>query len=181
MGEKILPSPELLRQLLCYESETGKLYWKARPKEMFDSGRIWKSWNAKNAGKEAFTAIRNGMYRCGNIFNQTHQAHRVIWAIFYGSWPESEIDHENLDKLDNRISNLRIATRTENLRNIRRFSSNTSGYKGVSRERRTGKWVARISTGKEYKHLGSFLNKEDARAAYVDAAIRYHGGFVNYD
>lgn len=104
-------------------------------------------------------------------------AHRVAWAVHYGEWPEKDIDHINQDKGDNRICNLRLATDQENLRNIPKFSTNTSGYKGVSLIKKTGKWNARISTGSEYKSLGNFDTPEDANEAYIDAAKRYHGEF----
>lgn len=179
MAKRIVPSPETLRDLLRYEPETGRLYWKARPREMFGTEHHWKTWNTRFADKEAMTANTLG-YLCGNINYVRHQAHRVAWAIYYGEWPEGDIDHINLIRSDNRISNLRLATKSENLRNIRRFSSNTSGYKGVSLHKKTGRWVARISTGTKYKHLGLFDDKEDARAAYMDAARKHHGEFLNY-
>src|SRR5690625_5199426 len=54
MADKILPTPEQLRELLRYEPETGKLYWKARPAELFKDKRSHGAWNARYAGKEAF-------------------------------------------------------------------------------------------------------------------------------
>lgn len=143
---------------------------------MFPSSRLANAWNSRCAGKEACTTDRKG-YRFGPILGVLMLAHRVAWALHYGEWPAEDIDHINQVKSDNRIINLRLATDSQNLRNIPMFSSNTSGYKGVSRAGASGKWVARISTGTEYKHLGTFATKELAAAAYISAAKYYHGEY----
>lgn len=180
MGENVLPSPELLRQLLSYSRETGKLYWKKRPPDMFSSVRICNSWNTKHAGKEAFTAIKSDGYPHGKIFDRVYTAHRVIWAMVYGSWPDNEIDHIDLVKSNNRITNLRPANRNENVCNVANRADNTSGYKGVSFHKLSAKWRARISIDSRRKHLGTFASPEAAHAAYVAAAKKYHGEFANY-
>lgn len=177
MAKRIVPTPEQLRQLLEYDADTGKLFWKARPEEMFKSYRGFRTFEARFAGKEAFTAKSHG-YHVGRIFDVMHMAHRVAWAITYGEWPEEHIDHINLNGMDNRLENLREASRSENLRNIRIFSSNKSGHKGVSWDKKQGKWTARISTGKVYKFLGYFLRLEDAARAYQVAAKKHHGEFM---
>jgi len=69
MANHQLPSPDILRQLLSYDPETGKLMWLKRPADMFPSGRIAASWNARLAGKEAFTATTGG-YFVGGIFGK---------------------------------------------------------------------------------------------------------------
>lgn len=175
MTKRILPEPELLRQLIDYDPETGKLYWKERPERLFTSSRMWKSWNSRYAGKEAFTAYLNG-YKQGMIFYSTLYAHRVAWAIFYGEWPEDQIDHINCDRSDNRIKNLRGASLTENNRNTLISSNNTSGVKGVSMAR-SGRWVAKIRDGNKNIHLGTFDSIDEAAEAYSCANLKYHGSF----
>ena len=169
-------TPEMLRELIDYDPNTGKLYFKERPMSAFPSDRIGKAWNTRCAGKEACSTYSKG-YRFGPINGIPCIAHRVAWAVYYGEWPSKDIDHINQVKDDNRIENLRLATDSENLRNIPMFSSNTSGYKGVSKDKRSGRWVARVSTGKEYKWIGSFASKEEASKAYLAAAMNYHGEF----
>ena len=87
-------------------------------------------------------------------------------------------DHENHNTLDNRRSNLRIATNFENAHNRRNSANNTSGYKGVSQNGRTGKWQAYIYLESKQIHLGFFPSAEEAHAAYCAAATRLHGEFA---
>lgn len=179
MAKEII-SPETLRELLCYEPDTGKLYWKERHQKFFNGTRGWKSWNTRFARKEAFTSLTSKGYRQGGIFGEMYSAHRVIWAMIYGAWPAEFVDHINGNRADNRICNLRKASHIENLWNQRKQRNNTSGYKGVSFHIRKGKWVAQIQTRSGQKYLGLFDTPGAAHDAYGSAAKRYHGQFANY-
>lgn len=112
-------SIELLRQLLRYEPETGKLYWLSRDVSLFHESATrtaagtCKWWNGRFAGKEAFTATGVHGCRAGRIFGQAHYAHRVAWALHHGGWPTDEIDHQDGDRANNRISNLREVMRQQ--------------------------------------------------------------------
>jgi hypothetical protein len=99
--------------------------------------------------------------------------HRIVMNAKEGEF----VDHINRDKLDNRKSNLRIVTFSENLANKPLQKNNTSGYKGVSFHKSTGKWCAYIgsSRGNSSVNLGTFINKEDAARAYNKAAIQLYG------
>ena len=167
---KSLPSPELLRKLLRYEPDTGKLFWKVRPE-----GR--PEWNARYAGKEAMTARDTGGYPYGQIYKRPHRAHRVIWAIVTGAWPKADIDHINGDRSDNRIENLREATRSQNCHNSGLQARNTSGFKGVHFDKRSGRWRSKIMHCGRETHLGLYETPQEAHAAYSDAASRLHGEF----
>lgn len=149
---------------------------------MFKSKQPHGTWNTKYAGKEAFTAIGNHGYLTGSVNDKMYTAHRVIWAIVYGEWPEHQIDHVNAIRTDNRISNLREATQQENNRNLRISKANSSGFKGVSWHSKTGKWVSYIrDSNGERKHLGLFATPESAHAAFCDAARKYHGEFARFE
>jgi len=87
------------------------------------------------------------------------------------------VDHVNGNGLDNRRSNLRLATVSQNGYNRRININNSSGFKGVSWNKSTGKWVAYITVNQERKHLGSFDKAEDAHAAYCEASRILHEGF----
>lgn len=153
-----------LQALLTYAPETGKLFWKARPLDLFKSERDWKIWNTRYAGKEAFTA-RNawqGGRRSGAIFGVNYTAHRVAWALHHGEWPTATVDHINGDPTDNRIANLRDVSCGENNKNQSRKKTNTSGRVGVHKASNADRWIARININGKHKHVGCFKNYEDA-------------------
>lgn len=91
-----------------------------------------------------------------------------------------EIDHINTDGLDNRRANLRIATTSENQRNRGATRLNTSGFKGVSFIKCSGKWRSEIKVNKKTIYLGQHATPETAYAAYCKAAKSMHAEFANY-
>lgn len=162
-------SVEELRKLLSYDPETGVLTWKPRPVEMFRPGKQSAAhnaatWNARYAGKPAFTYKDSGGYLVGNIFNQLYRANRVAYAIFHGRWPSDQADHINGDTSDNRVGNLRDVTNAENGKNQRTPKNNTSGRVGVSWHKRDQKWLANIRVDGRRVYLGLF---DDFAAACV--------------
>jgi hypothetical protein len=172
-----LPTPEVLRKLLRYEPETGKLFWRQRTADMFSTLRDCNAWNSTWADREAFTADMRG-YRMGTIFSKMHRSHRVIWAMQTGEWPQADIDHINGDRADNRWINLRSATRSENLKNAKSRSGASSPYLGVYRHTPGEKWYARITANGKRIHLGAFACETEAAHAYDAAARLYHGEFA---
>ena len=121
----------------------------------------WK-WYAAKHGK-AYYAVR-GI----RIKGKRHgiQMHRVILE----PPPGLESDHINNDGLDNRRTNLRLCTRSQNKANSRKSANCSSRYKGVSWNRRSRKWTAYITTNYRRRHLGCFNDEEQAAAAYNVAA-----------
>lgn len=175
MAAKALPAQDVLNQLLSYDPETGKLFWKERPVSMFTSGKQTAEhnaaiWNGKNANKEAFTALSRG-YKVGRIGDVGFFAHRVIWKMVYGTEPE-QIDHEDGDRGHNRLENFREATDKTNSLNKATPSNNTTGQLGVYRARR-GKWRAAIQHDGVQVSLGEYVHIEDAIAARKTAEIKY--------
>lgn len=167
MADRADITPELCRQLLRYEPETGRLFWLPRSRDYFATDRSCNVWNSRFAGKEAMTATSRG-YRIGMIANVMVKAHRVAWAIEYGEWPEV-IDHINGDPSDNRIENLRSVSQSENLCNLARRSDNTSSRTGVYKE--GGKWRAEIFRKGKKTSLGAFPTLEAASNARAAAEI----------
>jgi hypothetical protein len=104
--------------------------------------------------------------------------HRLV-ALAHIPNPEfkTHVDHVHCDPTDNRACSLRWATHGENLRNSRRRRNNTSGFKGVYRDKARGKWKAQICVDGRNRHLGYFENAESAGRAYDLAARRLHGEF----
>lgn len=153
------------RELLDYDPETGEFRWKVT------RGGVTRGSIAGYIDPDGYRHIR--------IAGYLYLAHRLAWLITHGSWPTLEIDHRNVKPGDDRIKNLREATRAQNHQNIGVRSDNTSGYKGVSFDRINRKWVARIRvTGGRYKNLGRFPFPDQAHAAYIEAARDLHGEFA---
>lgn len=177
MAAKPLPSPEVLRQLLNYDPETGKLFWKERTVGLFPDERCHLAWNARYARKEAFTAVIGG-YKRGRIFHGNYSAHRVIWAMNYGYWPTQQIDHIDLVRTNNRLTNLREVTVNQNRQNRRALSNNKCGLKGVSWDASKNKWRAYIQCDGKPMAIGTFDTKEEAYSAYCIEAERQHGQFA---
>jgi hypothetical protein len=150
---------------LSYDPATGHFMWRQRR-----GGRAV-------AGAEA-GSINNRGYRWICIDGCLYLAHRLAWLYVYGVWPSAEIDHIDGDPANNRLANLREATRAENGRNLRRRADNTSGAKGVCFEKSVGRWRASINVNGSQRHLGYFNTVKDATAAYDAAALRHHGEFA---
>jgi hypothetical protein len=176
-------SVELLRQILDYNPDTGLLTWKERPVSMFEDrgGRYTAEWccrtfNNKHAGKPALTALKDRGYCTGGIFRRTYSAHRVAWALFYGHWvpDDQEIDHINRNPSDNRISNLRLATKTQNGHN-KTMRREKSPYVGVTWFSPTGTWVAKVTKDKVVHHIGTFHDPKEAAIARDKKALELYG------
>jgi len=162
---------EKLREMLDYDPATGALVWKARPREHFHDLRAWSTWLAQFVGKPAGT--RQGGYVRLNITldGVRHQisAHRAIWALVNNRWPPHDLDHRNGDRTDNRLSNLREATRAENVQNLRPTPTLGSWF-----DARTDRFAAMISVNRKRTFLGRFKTREEARAAYLAAKAMLH-------
>lgn len=154
---------EYLNKILEYKA--GRLYWRKRT-------------GTRGMGNMAGTK-RNDGYRHVRIDGKYYQEHIVIWCMVKGEWPTSIIDHKNEIRDDNSIDNLRLASKCQNAYNTGKWKCNTSGYKGVSLNKKSGKWVAYISLNRQNIHLGSFESLSLAVAAHKKATIDLHGEFAN--
>lgn len=160
-----MPDIDTLISQLKYDHTTGIFTWKINKKGPAKVGMV-----AGAAHGKGYTTIR--------INGQDYLAHRLAWMIFHGSLREEEqIDHINLDRKDNRISNLRKATNEENCRNTKTRSHNISGLKGAHLDKRNGKYRARITINGKQEWLGYFKTAEEAHAAYKKKAEEMHGQF----
>src|SRR5216683_4946120 len=133
-----------LISILHYNPETGIFTWiSPRPKVKLYS-------------------IAGGIDDCGyikiRIDGKKYLAHRLAHLYMTGIWPENEIDHEDLNRANNKWNNIRKATRSQNFGNQRKYSNNTSGIKGVCWDKQQNKWIAQIQINNKQIKLGRFLN-----------------------
>lgn len=175
---KTLPI-KYLNECLSLDGETGVLTWKERPRHHFPTDRGWRQANGKFSGKGAGHKSSSTGYIIINFGGNLFGAHRVVYAMVYGLWPEY-IDHIDGDRANNIPRNLRSCTRSQNQCNRPRQSNNKSGFKGVHRHV-DGRWYASICIGRKSKFLGLFQTPEDAHSAYVDAAHKIHGEFARIE
>jgi len=165
-----LPSQERLIEVFDVIPESGDLIWKSR-------ADVGAPWNAKNAGKIAGHVRKDG-YRTVAINGVSYYVHRIIWKMVYGTDPQELIDHVDQNKTNNRISNLRLASSSENARNVSSAHIDSkSGIRGVYFNKRNSKWVASIATNGNRMFLGHFDTAEAAGYAYEDARKEIHGKF----
>ena len=153
---------ETLKSIVVYEKETGVFRWRNDHKTL----SLIKAGNIVGAGSK-----KNG-YLSTSIKKKQYYQHRLAWLYVYGEWPESSIDHINGDKSDNRISNLRLATASENQHN-RKKTKNRDAPVGAYRHYK-GMWYSMIMINKKSKYLGSFKTAEEASAAYAKAKKELH-------
>lgn len=175
MAATPLPPAAILRKIFDYDPETGQLFWKARTLDMFPETKrraewMCAAWNTRHAHKPALTHTTEKGYRRGQLRGRLVMAHRVIWKMMYDTEP-NEVDHINGNKSDNRIVNLRSATRQENVRNTRLRHDNKTGVHGVYVEGK--KWVAYIRDGKQSIRLGLFSTIQEATEARKVAELNY--------
>lgn len=153
-------------ELLSYDKSSGLLTWKGDMK------------GGKRKGDVAGSKAQHG-YITVRVDGHLYYAHRLVWLIQYGEWPEMEIDHINRDRTDNRIANLRVASRKQQSGNLT-LKSNASGVRGVY-PGKAKKWVAQINRNGKQVHLGTYLTIKEAKAVYLAAAQDHFGEFFGGD
>lgn len=147
---------EHLTTLLHYDPATG----------LFTQRLRW--WN-KPVGAIPGGKTPQGYWAIG-ISGKQYLAHRLAWFYVHKRWPEQDIDHINRNRMDNRLCNLREASRSANLHNTAARAS--SGIKNVSKTK-SGKWEARIRVKGVQHHLGCFADLSDAENAVAVARVKF--------
>jgi hypothetical protein len=151
-----------------------------RVRELFDYREdgvlISKVGVHKRAAGTVVGCDSNG-YKLVGIDYKLYKLHRLIFLWHHGYFP-GEVDHIDGNPRNNRIENLRAATSQGNKANRGRNKNNSSGYKGVTWDKRREKWVAQIMVNRKHIHLGQFDSAESAHRAYVAAAEKYFGEFA---
>ena len=128
-----------------------------------------RNWSA-SVDPHAVYAVWTALARKGQ---STVRMHRVIT----NASQDEQVDHRDHDGLNNRRSNLRLVTSSQNQHNSRMPNSNTSGYKGVSWDAQSAKWKAQICLQGKRFFLGRFDTAEEAHVAYCRASESLHGEY----
>lgn len=153
-----------LRDVLSYNSETGHFTW------------LKDRYRAK-AGSRAGYRRPDG-YWVVTVFGHSYRVGRLAWFFHYDNWPAAEIDHINGIRDDDRIANLRIATRSQNVANTRKKCSSRNLLKGVTLARCGNRYTAQIRIGGKNTRLGTYDSEKEAHEAYLAAAQKEFGAFA---
>lgn len=153
------------KEYISYDSSTGKFFL------------LKKRGNKDVLGEMKMKPHPKWGYNRISLFGKRFYAQRVAWFLFYGEIPDNFIDHINGVRYDNRISNLRECTNSENQANTRAIKS-LSGYKGVYPVRNKAGEIVSWAAQWNKKHLGCFRTPDDAAIAYDEALLENRGVFA---
>jgi hypothetical protein len=152
-----------LKELFSYDEETGKF------------SRIVR------CGRMSVGVVDNVPAFFGYIYiaidGSKYMAHRLAWFYVHGEWPKEEIDHIDGDKTNNKISNLRVATRCQNEANKPSYRNGSTKIKGVTWDKTRCKWFSHITQNGKMKNLGRFDCFGKALSVRISAARAQHGEF----
>lgn len=168
MSHKSRPklSVEEIQENWTYDKETGLFYWKI---------------SGKGILKGKPTGHSDGRYIVLQRRDAWVYAHRAAFVLVNGAWPTKDVDHINGDRLDNRFANLREASAAQNLRNRSVKSDSLTKVKGVTQDKRDGRFYAYIDFDGRRLSLGGFDNIADAADARIVAEKLHHEGFSYQD
>lgn len=155
------PTQARLFDLFDYDKVQGRLIRKVRTSPNTRVGEAAGRTNGKG-------------YRQTMVDNRRYMDHRLVWLYVTGVWPPAEVDHTNGIRDDNRIENLRLATKAQNQQNVAMRSHNTSGYIGVTWYKKSGKWRAQIKSNGKKIHIGLFDCPAEAHKAYLNKKAELH-------
>ena len=160
-----IPSIDVLHRVFSYND--GLLYWKEKTAACVKIG--------------SKVGVESGRGYLIVPFQYKHYyVHRIIFMMQHGYVPHI-IDHIDGNRSNNKIENLRPATRSENCRNQKTPKNNTSGYKNVFWHKTSKKWKVALSVDGKLKHIGSFSELEAAKISAHEARIKYHQDFAKHE
>ena len=135
---------------------SGELIWRVTASSRAMAGSI--------AG-----SIHNKGYLMVRLKGNGYLAHRIVWLLTYGKYPNGMIDHIDGNKLNNSIYNLRDVNESINKKNSKKYSNNTSGYAGVKFNKKYNRWSACYRSENKNFHIGSFDTAQEANKAVIKA------------
>lgn len=155
---------DYIKNNLLYDPDIGELHWTCEG-----------GFN-RDISKTAGTVLGDGYKAISTTFGVI-KVHRICWYLHYGYWPDNYLDHVDGDKTNNRITNLRLVTNQQNSFNSKPHKDGSSKYKGVTFDKKNGKWFSRICRDGKTKFLGYFTEEKDAAIAYNKAAKELFGEY----
>lgn len=167
-----LSTRALLRCWVHYNPATGIFTWQRTTR--------WQKAGERADRLRRSTDSPNYYYRSVSIQKKRYQAHVLAWFYMTGEWRFPEIDHKDTDATNNKWSNLRLATRSQNAANTRLRENNTSGYKGISWSSTRKRWCAYINFQGKRIPLGRYKNKQDAVLIRQAKALELFGEFARH-
>ena len=151
-----------LKEILHYNPYSGLFIWN------ISKGKCKKGFVAGTIRKPGYIQI--------GIKGYYYQAHRLVWLYIHGSFPDNHIDHIDHNGLNNRLNNLREATRSENMQNKIKAQQNnkSTGLLGAFKHTNRNSFIAQIRINGEQKYLGTFKTAQEAHEAYIKAKRKIH-------
>ncbi len=159
------PPPANLREHVSYDAETGEFTWKK-----WSRGRGAVGSNAKSIAPNGYGII--------SFNKRRYMSSHIAWWLVHQEWPSAPIDHENRNRADDRIDNLRVGTYGQNITNGPMRKNNTSGYRGVCLDKKQGRWMAYVQPNRTFKFLGYYSTPEEAARVRDVAAVEHFGEFA---
>lgn len=154
-----------LKDVLQYDPESGVFTWSSCRRNHINKGAV-----AGGVNQEGYVEIK--------IFQRRYKAHRLAWFYMTGQWPEV-IDHINRKRDDNRFCNLRDCSIQQNSCNTGLSDRNTSGYRGVSKHKQSGKWKVDVKVKGKKLFFGLFEDIELAGLVAEEARSKMHGDYAS--
>lgn len=148
------------KSFLSYDPDSGNLTYKDT---RFSNKEIGQVVGYEDAGYLRLWSMSRAWF-----------CHRVAWALYYGEWPSGTIDHINGNPLDNRVSNLRVCSSAENMKNRPAYSGKI--FKGVYKTK--SGWRSQIVSGGKVYWVGGFKCLGQALKAYDKKAKELHGKYA---
>jgi hypothetical protein len=156
---------ERLKELYTFDQDTGHFRYLSKSRT-----------RRRGVGAVAGSLSKQMGYVLVGVDGPQYLAHRLAWLYMTGAWPDAEVDHIDGNRANNAWSNLRLASRSQNIANSGLRVTNTTGFKGVFKARK--KFNAKITVNYKSVNLGNFDTKEEASAAYKRAAQAAFGEFA---
>lgn len=154
-----------LKELLHYDQDTGIFTW------LKSKGNIKANILAGYKDNKKYIHIK--------VNNKTYLAHRLAWLYMYGEIPNTYIDHIDGNPENNKISNLRLASKNENQWNRKVNKNSTSKVKNIWFDKKRNKFAVVIQANNKQKMIGRFNTLEEAIIASNEARLKYHGDYSN--